>query len=502
MLLGRETLKHLKNDLADLRKTLSDKITEIYLLRESIRKEALELYSLQYSNFYTETDLEKINNINNEVNKQTGLDKSRELSVLFEQVDATSESIFSDGVIEWQADLLDELRSLLIQVIQNMLNHFYFNLPGKKSVHEQITAFLNTYPDFSKLFEPKKIFFNSDKDRTELSFSDALIKMPLHELIYYTNQVMQAIEKMGVKNCHLELEKCCDECVGDKKFSDYFGCEKWWRSGGYHWLVVAPSVKDLFDIELKFQEIEGFSKVVNTVSDLKHRVTEQLAIEKSNMEIDLALKKKVEDLKNVLIKVTYAMSQMHVNKMFSQSSLFKVKKFSRPLVSPVEKKEELPVITQPVEIKQPDLNDQLIQLFETLLKDDSIKKFWKRTVYDTWSLYNEVIRIDNISYSVPTGIFLARQEWDKLSITERARVPAKIDLIKNICTVIQSRINNTKKATLITPLYQAISQMLEEDKLVITEEKIAALRGVMRKIMSPVLGLAFDLEMMPLKCSR
>jgi len=472
MLLRSATLKDLQDNLIELRITLSDFITRVYILREKIQADAAELYELPHKKFFSRADIEKIKNINSEAQQTSGLEKSKELIESFEQVDMLSAAIFADGIIGLQTVILDNLTILLIKAIQEMLNSFYFKLGNHISVHKKVDAFFLKNPTLSKLVNPKKIYFNADTKRTELSFSDALTQMPLPNLIQCANDVMWAVKKAGVRHCQRVLTRLHNLSVIDGQFGDYLRCERWIRSGGYYWLTVRPQTKTFVEEKLASQEIEGFAKYCDAFSDLKLSAEKKMAFAKSNLNVDIILEAKITELKATLIQETEAAA------LLSQYA-------SRPPRHPARALSAgssafFPPLSP--ESKSPDLLDELHQLLQIILADATVEKFWCKVTSSFWA---PKVKIGKTNYPVPTGILLAREKL-KLSTN-------KWDAAKNICLIMRGRMTNPPRRT--TPLYSAVSDFLEQDNLVITQNKLDALRALIQEEMSDKLkgNPAFEL---------
>lgn len=461
MLLRSATLKDLQDDLIELRITLSDFITRVYTLREKIQADAAELYELPNKKFFSRIDIEKIKNINSEAQQTTGLEKSKELIESFEQVDMLSAVIFADGVIGLQTVILDNLRILLIQAIQEMLNDFYFKLGNNISVHKKVDAFFLKNPLLFKLVNPQKIYFNCDTKRTELFFSDALTQMPLPHLIQCANDVMWAVKKSGVRHCQRALTRLHNLSVIDGQFGDYLRCERWIRLGGYYWLTVRPQTKKFVEEKLASQEIEGFAKYCDAFSDLKISAEKKMAFAKSNLNVDLILEAKITELRNTLIQETEAAALL--DQYTSRPSRHPARALSAgssaffPAPSP--------------ESKSPDLLDQFHQLLQIILADSTVENFWGKVTNSFWA---PKVKIGKTNYPAPTGIILAREKL-KLSTD-------KWDAAKNICLIMRGRMTNPPRRT--TPFYSAISDFLEQDNLVITQNKLDTLRALIQKEMS------------------
>ncbi len=475
MLLGRHTLHLLQNELIALRITLSDTITSIYALREKIRADAAELFVLPEKAFFSPEDIKQIESINKEAQAKTGCDKINELAAVFEQADTLSATIFADGIKGLQTELLDEMRTLLIQAIKDMLNAFYFSKVGQPAVSQLLEAFLIRNPSLSSLIHATQISYKSETNRTELVFSDALDQMAFPQLIQRANEVMWAVEKTGVKNCHLILVELHNQSVVDRKFGDYLRCERWIMTGGYYWLTLVPQTKNFVENELASQETDN--KFYNDMIELKKLADEKMAVAKSNLNVDIALERRITALKVKLIKEARATATVYEH----QKKIFKIQPAISDAHVPDDDKPDsaLPendhASESLAESKKMPLIDQLFELLQAALMDAAIENKWGKPVWLAfWNLYT--IQVRGVCYLVPRGIYQARMALNKLE--EEKPSPTKTDIVQKICAHLRDEGKDQ------IAFYGAATQFLEGENLVIDEEKIAALRQIIKKEMS------------------
>lgn len=481
MLLGRNTLQNLQKDLIELRINLSDTITSIYSLREKIREQAAELSTLPEKIYFSHEDKVQIANLKTEAESKSGLDKVHELTEVFKQADMLSETIFADGVKGLQTELLENLRNLMMQAVKDMLNAFYFSKLSEPTVGKIIDEFLLRNPQFSHLIHAKRIYFNSEMNRTEFLFTEALSQMSFSRLIQCANEVMWAIEKAGVRNGQETLVQLHDIAVIDGKFGDYLRCERWLMSGGYFWLTIVPQTKNFVENELASQETED--KYYSMLADLKKMADEKMAVAKSNLNVDITLEKKITELRVKLIKEARAAATIYEH----QKKLYK----SQPVVCDAEnicpsQEDGNPSSVNPclrvndeeskpsIEVKQIPLIDQLLALLEAVLMDSAIEKYWGKPVW--FSVWSNMLLVGGKYYQVPPCIYRARMELNQYE--EQKQTLSKIDFVQKIC----AHLRNDEKDQL--SFYGAINQFFDGENFIIDEEKIMALRQVIKKEMA------------------
>lgn len=270
MLVGRTLLDKLQKNLEETRDGLSKEATAAY---EFIKKMGLAVVELQeekifdefkelFSPEYTRTMQAEIDEISSEFKQISELVSNNELIMLLQKADDLTVKI------ALQADLLEELRLLVIQGIKDTLNQYYFILreqsnkefkkltdsvsaPSMRKIGEleqnalrKITSLLDYYK-ISHILAANKIIKNPSADKYELCFSDVLIQMPLTEM----DLISCASKVINVTKNPASFEKLYDKPVGDNQtFQTYFRCE-WSIISGYY-LSVVPAEKKLIEGKL------------------------------------------------------------------------------------------------------------------------------------------------------------------------------------------------------------------------------------------------------------
>lgn len=116
--------------------------------------------------------------------------------------------------------------------------------------------------------------------------------------------------------------------------------------------------------------------------------------------------------------------------------------------------------------------DQLYRILDGALNDDNIRTFWSRQVGGKMSAI-DASKVNN--FSVPRGIYNARIELNKLN----EEGSNKAEVVRMACLRMQERLDENDKEKPTAALYLAIDNLLNENGLALTAEKLSDLMLVL-----------------------
>lgn len=134
-------------------------------------------------------------------------------------------------------------------------------------------------------------------------------------------------------------------------------------------------------------------------------------------------------------------------------------------------------------VKHAELVEQLLDILQEVLNDANMLAFWRMQVTLTQRFIDaSSVKIDGKFYPVPRGIFLARQELDKLKLICN---PDKVEIAKQACLEMRKRLGNDKKCEnkkkkATTEFYTAVCDCLVGNTLIVTEEKLLKLKTLLK----------------------
>jgi len=519
MLSGQEIRHQLRKELIEIKTALSTKLDAVDAQRKKISSEAAKLDKIEelaeFKQYLSPVQMSKIAedhriaNLQAMVKKACENDTGEALAGLLFQVNTQTITIFSDETLKLHTQLLDSLRSLIIQAIKETLNNFYFEkvfkrdeliskmiqraddrfkyfdqynakdkfviqalspeAPETEKIFSYIVRVKQEVEEFflknkiSNLLNYRAIYFNDQASRIELSFSDELNRMPLPCLIQSANEVMWATEKAGLKKSYALFTELHNKPVGDKSFESYLKCEQWRIWGGYYWLTTVSQAKNLVEEKLTSQESAGFAEHRQAVSELRQSSNEKIATAESELAKCRDLESKIISLKESLINDARALATVnqHQNRVFTHVE--EVEAQAQQKVSPVDEFKKPENVAH--DLTEAELHEKLLGCLKFVLSDNSVKYCWSQQVKVTWG-WNERVA----SYAVPTAIFRARTELDKSPVN-----------LANVCQQFKERIASGT-APIQTPtqnVYRAFAAFLEGENLVVTNEKLLELKKVL-----------------------